>query len=621
MPVARTPTRWQRRTDSVPDAASVDNLSTSLRISPLVATLLLQRGFDDAAEAERFLRPKLSHLPDPATLPGCSPAATLIADAVHRKHPIVVYGDYDVDGITASAILYHTLVALHRSLHGTRPDRAPVATYVPHRVDEGYGLNTEALDAIAAYVPCPSLRPPCDAAATPPPPLVVTVDCGITARACADHARTLGMPLIITDHHALPEGPLPDCAALVHPDLPDKDDAANDAPPCGAGVAFHVAWQTARTALGTDRLPRDLQELLLELISLASLGTVADLVDLRGSNRVLTAVGLGRMKQTRFVGLNALIAAAGLNQTGEDVDAYKVGFVLGPRLNACGRMGHARQAVELLTTATGPRADELASFLTEQNDARRAEERKVFDHAVQRVEAEGHASDDQRAIVLDDPAWHPGVVGIVASRLVERFHRPVVLLYHAPDEGDGHLLLKGSARSVRGVHVQQAFARCAEHLEKCGGHAMAAGLTLKAERLDAFRVAFVEHVNTLLSTDDLTPTLRFDHDAQSEDLHPAVFSAIQQMAPFGMGNPSTRLRLRDAVIDRPPRRVGKSAAHLTLELRIGDRTLRGIAFGRGEDGDTLGVGDRLDVIFEPKLNTWNGVTRAEMMILDFREAP
>ncbi|MEM8783005.1 MAG: single-stranded-DNA-specific exonuclease RecJ [Planctomycetota bacterium] len=618
MPTARTPTRWQRRTERPPDIHDIDRLCESLRIPPLVATLLWQRDLGDTERADRFLRPKLSHLPDPATLPGCVEAAERIAEAVHQKHPIVIYGDYDVDGITASAILYHTLSALHQTLHGTRPDQAPVATYVPHRVDEGYGLNTEALDAIANYTPCPSLRPD-DHPATPAPPLVISVDCGITARGCAAHAKTIGLPLIITDHHAIPEGDPPD-ALLVHPDLPSENTRPLDAPPCGAGVAFEVAWQAARTALGTDKLPRDLQELMLELMSFAALGTVADLVELRGTNRVMTATGLGRMRRTRFTGLNALIAAAGLADTNESVDAYKVGFVLGPRLNACGRMGHARQAVELLTTAQGTRAEALASFLTEQNDARRAEERKVFEHAAARVEAEGHANDARRAIVLEDPAWHPGVVGIVASRLVERFHRPAVLLYHASDEIGGEPRLKGSARSVRGVHVQQAFAACGEHLEKFGGHAMAAGLTLRADRLEAFRETFVEHINGLLGPDDLTPTVRYDLDATADDLHPEVFAAAQQLAPFGMGNPTPRFRLQNASIHRPPRRVGKAAAHLTLELCAGGRSIRGIAFGRGEDGETLGVGDRIDLIFEPKLNTWNGVTRAEMVIVDFREA-
>ncbi|MEO0515037.1 MAG: single-stranded-DNA-specific exonuclease RecJ [Planctomycetota bacterium] len=621
MQTAKRPTQWRRRSNNSPQQECITRLGQTVGVSPLVAELLWQRGFEDQEAAGRFLRPKLTHLQDPASLPGCADAAETLADAIHQRQPIVIYGDYDVDGITASAILYHTLVALHQYLHGTRPDQAPVATYVPHRVEEGYGLNTEALDAIAAYLPCPSLKPDTPAGETVPPPLVVTVDCGITAVDCAAHARAIGLTLIITDHHVIPEGERPD-ATLVHPDLDGDSVLGRDAAPCGAGVAFQVAWQTARAALSTDKLPRDLQALMLELISLAALGTIADMVELRGSNRVITAVGLGRMKRTRFDGLNALIAAAGLADTDENVDAYKVGFVLGPRLNACGRMGHARQAVELLTTATGPRADALAAFLTEQNDARRTEERKVFEQAAKRVEAEGHAADDRRVIVLDDPAWHPGVVGIVASRLVERFHRPAVLLYHMAEEQQGEHghRLKGSARSVRGVHIQEAFAACAEHLDQFGGHAMAAGLSLRADRFDAFRSALVERVNQHLRVEDLIPSLRYDLEVTEQDLDPSVFADVQQLAPFGMSHPAPRFLLAGGIITRPPRRVGKAAAHLTLEIKVGQRALRGIAFGRGEDGDSLGVGDRLDLVFEPKLNTWNGVTRAEMMILDFRQA-
>ncbi|MEM9752100.1 MAG: single-stranded-DNA-specific exonuclease RecJ [Planctomycetota bacterium] len=619
MQTARTPNRWCSREHETPAPELIERLGESVGVPRLVATLLAQRGLSEPTTAKRFISPKLGDLQDPKLLPGCADAARQLADAIENQTPVVIYGDYDVDGITATAILYHTLVQLHHQHHGTKPDRAPVSTYVPHRIDEGYGLNAEALDAIAAYVPCPSLRPEPDGAGNVTPPLVVSVDCGITATDCAAHARNIGLPLIITDHHALPSTALPD-ATLVHPELPGDTIETSETAPCGAGVAFRLAWQTARTSLNTDKLPHDLQTLLLDLLSLAALGTIADLVELRDGNRVIAATGLGRMKRTRFEGLNALIAAAGLDETGENVDAYKVGFVLGPRLNACGRMGHARQAVELLTTATGPRADSLSAFLTEQNDARRNEERKTFEHAAARIEEQGHATEDRRAIVLDDPAWHPGVVGIVASRLVDRFHRPVVLLYHAADSPEEAGKLKGSARSVRGVHIQRAFEACASHLIKFGGHAMAAGLTLSADRLDAFRDALTEHVNALWSIDDLTPTLRYDLDASEQDIDPEAFGSIQRLAPFGMGNPTPRFRLCGAIIARLPRRVGKSAAHLTLELRVGQRTIRGIAFGRGPEGDLLGVGDRIDVIFEPRLNTWNGVTRPEMLIQDFREA-
>ncbi len=627
MPLARTPTRWQPRHDAAPKPSAVEKLASALNVSSLAARLLLQRGLD-ANTAPAFLKPKLTDLPDPAELGGCESAAKHLADTVHAQRPVVIYGDYDVDGISATAILYHTLVELHHTLHGTHRQKTPVATYVPHRIDEGYGLNPDALDAIAQYTPFPKLQPDDEQ-----PPLVVTVDCGITACDAAQHAKSIGLPLIITDHHLFDDDALPEALTLVHPGLTKRGkprkttqaksskastshNTASDTAPCGAGVAFNLAWQTARTALEKDRLPADLQKLMVELLSLAALGTVADLVPLAGANRAITATGLARIKQTRFVGLNAMIDAAGLRDDREKVDAYHVGFVLGPRLNACGRMGHARQAVELLTTADGSRARELAAFLTKQNDQRRAEERRVFDAACERVESEGHDAPDRRAIVLDDPDWHPGVVGIVASRLVERFHRPVVLLTH----DDSGLTAKGSARSVPEVHVQQAFCACAKHLAKFGGHAMAAGLTLDLDRIDDFREALIDHVNAILTEDDLAPRKGYDADAEPDDLHTKAFRDIEKLAPFGQGNPAPRLRLCDAVIERPPRRVGRAAAHLTLQLRVGDRSLRGIAFGRGPEGDTLGVGDRLDVLFEPKLNTWNGVTRPEMNIVDFRVA-
>lgn len=616
---------------------------------------MAQRGHDGPEAIRRFLHPRLTDLQDPADLPGCRAAAQRLARAVREAQPVVVYGDYDVDGVTASAILWHTLRKL---------GHLAVTCYVPHRLDEGYGLNVEALETFAQ---------------SDPKPLVVTVDCGITAVAAAARAKELGLDLIITDHHQFDADDLPDAVALVHPELgaggsglglgdADADDErsmggrgsdragfpcgggspegspspqtpgpacgpnpqtadsscdprphpAGGSPPsplCGAGVAFKLAWQTARTFYNTDRVPRAVQELLLDLTALAALGTVADVVPLTGENRVLVVHGLGRIKHTRFGGLNAMIDAAELRT--QKVDAYHVGFVLGPRLNACGRMGHARQAVTLLTDASPTQAKELAGFLTDENDRRRQTERAILAEAIELVDGQGHAADDRRALVLAREGWHPGVIGIVASRLAERYHRPVVMLGIDPDTGEA----KGSARSVSGVDLHAAISACSQHLDKFGGHAMAAGMTLAADNVDAFRDALVQQVNALLAPDDLAPRIRLDAEVDLTQCNAALFTALERMGPFGCANPAPRLRICGAITARPAQRMGAEGKHLTVSLRgAGGGAIRAVGFGLGDRAEGLPAGVAVDVAFKPSLNTWRGVTSPELHLLDIRPA-
>ncbi|MEM8739635.1 MAG: single-stranded-DNA-specific exonuclease RecJ, partial [Planctomycetota bacterium] len=530
----------------------------------------------------------LNDLADPAGLPGCAAAADRLARAVRERQPIVVYGDYDVDGVTASAILWHTL---------TRLGHDAVTAYVPHRLEEGYGLNPEALTKFA------------DAAAKP---LVVTVDCGITAVDAAAHAEALGLELIITDHHALPAGALPTAASVVHPEL---DGVADPSPLCGAGVAFKLAWQTARVCCGSDRLPAEMQRLMLDLLALAALGTVADVVPLVGENRVITTHGLARIKDTPFDGLNALIDAADLRA--EKVDAVHVGFVLGPRLNACGRMGHAKQAVSLLTDASPVRAAELADFLTKENDRRRSAERAILKQAKARVEAEGLASDGCRVIVLADEAWHPGVIGIVASRLAETYHRPAVLLGIDPATNEA----KGSARSVEGLDLHAAMRECAGHCTKFGGHAMAAGLSLPPENIEAFRTQLVETVNARWSVADLTPTVTYDARVGLSECTLELFRVLEGLAPFGRSNPRPRLMIRGAVTARPGQRMGGEGKHLTLSLR--DRHghgVRAVGFGMGDLAEELPGGVEVDAVFEPKINVWRGVSSPELHLRAVRRS-
>ncbi len=587
---------------------------------PLLARLLALRGLTTADEAERFLRPKLTHLDNPADLPGCAAAATRLAKAVRDQQPLIIYGDYDVDGVTASAILWHTLKALGHD---------HVTNYVPHRLDEGYGLNAEAFTTFAD---------------TDRKPLVVSVDCGITAVDVAAHAKALGLELIITDHHHFDPANLPDAVALVHPELGDLDLGVGDwcgkasdgdeqmnhgrsanpqslnpktpSPLCGAGVAFKLAWQTARTFHDTERLPSDLQNLLLDLLAFAALGTIADVVPLVGENRIITVHGLSRIKSTNFLGLNALIDAAELRA--ENIDAYHVGFVLGPRLNACGRMGHAKEAVTLMTNASPAQARELADFLTKENDRRRSTERRIVKQAKAMVEEGDHATDDRRAIVLAHETWHPGVIGIVASRLVETYHRPAVLLGIDAEKNEA----KGSARSIDAVDLHACIAaKAAEYCTRFGGHAMAAGLSLHPDKLHAFREALIDSVNAVLPAEGLVPTVKIDAQIELRDCGLELFRRLESLAPFGRSNPKPRLLIRGAITARPAQRMGGEGKHLSVSLRDDHGNgLRAVGFDLGDLADDLPGGIAVDLVFQPKTNTWRGVTSPELHLLDIRPA-
>ena len=573
---------------------------------PLLGRLLALRGIADDESAKGFMNPRLEDLQDPAELPGCVAAAKRLVQAVADQQPVVVYGDYDVDGVTAASILWHTLRKLGHEA---------VSTYVPHRLEEGYGLNAEAFDRFAAE----DVKP-----------LVVSVDCGITAVAVAEHARALGVELIITDHHEFDPAALPAATALVHPGLPKEltgDDAsaagaeeeaasgAGVSPLCGAGVAFKLAWQVAREHCGSDRVPAEMKRLLMDVLPLAALGTVADVVPLVGENRVIVARGLARIKDTPWLGLNALLEAAELKS--QKVDAYHAGFVLGPRLNACGRMGHAKEAVTLLTDASPRQAEELARFLTQQNDRRRATERKILAQAHEMVAERGDDSPDCRAIVLAHEEWHPGVIGIVASRLVEAYHRPAVLLGIDRETG----LAKGSARSIDGLDLHAAMSVCAHHCKTFGGHAMAAGLSLEASRIEAYRQELQAAVAERVAEEDLLPKIEIDSEIEFGQCTLAVFRQLERLAPFGRSNPSPRLVVRGATLARPGQRMGGSGKHLSLSLRDDEgHGLRAVGFGLGDLAEELPAGMKVDAVFQPKTNTWRGVTSAELHLLDVRRS-
>ncbi len=549
-----------------------------LGIHPLLAQVLHNRGVANEDAVRIFLNPELKTLLAPEALPGAVKAADIIVGKIRQRRPIVIYGDYDVDGITATAILWHLL-----TMAG-----ACVSFYVPHRLEEGYGVNAEALRQIRL-----------DGADT-----VITVDCGITAVEEAKVAREIGLTLIVTDHHA-PGPVLPEADAIVHPAV-DGGYANPDI--CGAGVAFKLAWAIARTLSQCERVRPEFRKFLIDATSLAALGTIADVVPLAGENRVLARFGLLGVNNTRLTGLRALIESARLAD--QKIDSEHVGFWLAPRLNAAGRMGHAQLAVELLTLADAARAKEIASYLESQNRGRQSIERDIFKKACEKIEAGNLASDARRAIVLAGENWHAGVIGIVASRIVDRYCRPTVLISLGNGQG------QGSARSIRHFEMHRALAECAEHLDAFGGHAMAAGLRIRHEHIEAFTKSFVDLANRTLTAKDLDPALRLDAEVALNDLPDSLVHEMQKLAPFGMGNPKPRFASGMLELSGEPRVVGKDARHVQFALTDGRIVRKAIAFNQKDALQPLLDHRRCRVAFEPIIDTYNGRTSVKLQVID-----
>ncbi|HEY1067406.1 MAG TPA: single-stranded-DNA-specific exonuclease RecJ, partial [Pirellulales bacterium] len=484
------------------DAAGTAALARAANVSPVVAQLLLGRGFSDPVSIRAFLDAKLSTLRDPETLPGAAAAAERLHAAIRDKRRIVVYGDYDVDGMTGTSLLYLGL----RLLGGD------VGYYVPHRLEEGYGLNSDALRKLAKQGAS----------------LIVTVDCGITAIEEAKVARELGLELIITDHHQpLPE--LPDAAEIVHPGLPDRPYPF--AGLSGSGVALKLAWAICKQASGAKRVGEAMKDYLLQAVAFASLGTVADVVPLVDENRVLVKHGLKSLKDRPTVGLLELMKAAEIHEKAA-LDCEDIGFAIAPRLNAAGRFGQASLAVELLTTDNATRAAEVAQYLDELNQSRQTVERSIYLSALRQAEEKFDPENDP-ALVLADRGWNQGVVGIVAGRLAEKFNRPVVLI---AQDAFGLKPGTGSARSASGVDLHAALNACKHHLVGCGGHAAAAGLTIEDAKLDAFRAEFLERVAEAAAGAPREATLWIDAEAPLPSFTLRTLQELDQLSPFGCGH-------------------------------------------------------------------------------------
>ena len=528
----------------------------------VTASVLVRRGYGDADEARRFLAGALpGH--DPLALGDMPAAVETIRAAVARGARICVHGDYDADGICATALA----VLLLRELG------ANVAWHLPSRFEEGYGLNADTLTRLAGE----GFE------------LVLTVDCGITAVAEVEHARGLGLEVVVTDHHR-PAETFPSCAVVA----PLKGDYPFTGL-CGTGVV----WKLAEALLGAGH---PFLERHLDVVALA---TVADVVPLVDENRALALAGLRRLAQTQKAGLRALMRVAGVDPAA--VDESSIGFRLAPRINASGRLCRPEAALALLLTDDADEAKRLAEELESLNRERQGVEERILRDAIDQIESWPESRRRRRGYVVAGEGWHEGVIGIVASRLVERYSRPVVLI--AGTDGEW----KGSGRSISAFDLHGALGACASHLERFGGHRAAAGLTIAADRVETFAVAFAAHADSVLTEDDLRPVTRVDAIVPGAKLGLDLCAELGALAPFGIGNPGVVL-LVDGCELADLSTVG-DGKHLRFRVRQRDRDAgAAIAFGMGAQLDSLRAGGRYDVAFRLQENRWNGVVSPQLVV-------
>lgn len=563
-------TRWT--VADPPNPEKVKSLVRELEIPGPLAALLVQRGHDSPEAAKRFLKPALGSLSDPYEMRDLDRAVELIAGAVRSGQTILVHGDYDVDGQCGAALLTRTL----------KQAGARVVSMVPHRIRDGYDFGPAGLALAAEHRAG----------------VIVTVDCGTTARDAIARAKELGHKVVVTDHHV--PGALPPADAVVNPQRPDCSAEAAKVL-CGTGVAFKLA-QALSPELG---LPENFPYYLLDLVALA---TVADMVPLAGENRTLVRYGLKMLRESRWPGVRALIEAVRLE--GKEIRASHVGFILGPRLNAVGRIGDAMEGLELLLSEEQERARQIAQKLEDTNARRQRMDQEILDDAIEEIEREIDLEQNY-ALVLARDGWHPGVIGIVASRIVERTGRPTILIALDGDEG------RGSGRSIPGFDLHGALVQCAEYLERFGGHTMAAGLSIRREALPGFREAFNRIARRSLAPEDLVPSQRIDLVVALEELDLRLEQLLRRLEPCGLGNPAPVFAASGVrVLD--PRPVGENHWRFVLE----DRGVRLpiIAFDWGDRMPEGWTGGKVDVAFRLERDEWQGVPSLRARLVDLRFA-
>jgi len=551
------------------DETKIPEIVKKHNINELLARILLNRNIDTDEKIEKFLYPKLTDLNDPYLFKDMENAITRIVEAIEKKEKITIYGDYDVDGITSITILKKFLDEIG----------ALVDFYLPNRLSEGYGLNNNALDTIQKRGT----------------KLLITVDCGISAYHEIEYAKSLGFNGIVTDHHECPEQ-LPEAIAVIDAKRPDNTYPFNSL--AGVGVSFKVIQALCHKL----QLP---EETYLKYLDIVCLGTVADIVPLIEENRVIVKYGLERMKNTKNVGLKALIETSGY----KTIESSAISFGLAPRINACGRMGQAELALQMLLTEETQEAMLIAEKLQEMNKERQEVEKVIMQDAMDMISK--NSLDKENVIVVGNENWHHGVIGIVASKITETYYKPSILICFEGGEG------KGSGRSIDGFDLHEALSACGDKLLKYGGHEMAIGLTLKREEFESFKEAMIAFAKDKLP-EDLMPIVKYDAEISTKDISKSTIESLKLLEPYGEANNSPVFVYKNVKVDSI--RTLSNDKHLKLNIKEGNFIFNAIAFNMGERKDSIRMGDKVDILHYLELNRYNGIESVQLNVKDIKKS-
>lgn len=555
-----------------------DMLSRDLDINRLIAQILINRGFKNPDDIHRFIYPKLTDLRDPFMLKDMETAVRRTIDAVVNHEKIVIYGDYDVDGITSIALISDVLRILG----------AEFDFYLPNRITQGYGLSCEGIDNCI----------------TNEARLLISVDCGINSVEEAAYAKKLGVDLIITDHHE-PTNSLPQCLALLNPKRKDSDYPFKEL--AGVGVAFKYAQgliyhATERKILSPNAIN------IKELLDLVALGTVADVVPLIDENRIFVKYGIRQINKTERIGLKELKAVASVSQ---DVSSSDIAFKLAPRLNAVGRLGDARHAVKLLTSEDEREAFNLATMMEKNNRARQNIESEILEEVEEILEDCGNF-EDIKTIILHSPKWHQGVIGIVASRIAKHYYKPALII--SSSEGDTG---KGSGRSIEEFDLLDGLRQCEDILDSYGGHRLAAGFQIKMSNFDEFRQRFEKIASDKLSAESVQPKINIDAEVQLPEISSSFVKDLELLEPFGNGNPRPVFCTRNVFLSWAPKIVGNNHLKLSFESKGG--IIEGIAFSKGDMISEIKHKETpYDIVYLPRLNYYKGEESVQLFIRDIK---
>ena len=573
---------WNIRCLTAVEQEMQQQLEKELNISSAAARMLVVRGIQTADEARAFVRPSLDKLHDPFLMKDMDKAVERLHQAITQGEKILIYGDYDVDGTTAVALMYRFLEAIRRE--GYEAKGAEIDYYIPDRYTEGYGVSQQGID-YAAEQGCG---------------LIITLDCGIKAVEKVAYAKSKGIDVIVCDHHT-PGDELPDAVAVLNMKRSDCPYPYKDLSGCGVGFKLAQAY-TQQYGLSFDNL--------VPLLQLLAMSIASDIVPITGENRILAHYGIKQLNTQPFTGLSAIMQVAGIEA--KKITINELVYKIGPRINACGRMKSGRAAVELLLTNDPDFAHEQAEEVNHHNEDRRDCDTETTKEALQQLQDDPTYA-NRRSTVVYAPHWHKGVVGIVASRLTETYYRPTIVLT-AGEDG----IISGSARSVGGFDIYAAIDSCHDLLTNFGGHKYAAGLSMHIDDLPEFKQRFEAYVAAHIQPNQLQPTLDIEAELQLGDITKSFYNVLRHLEPFGPGNPRPLFVSRRLINHRDTRAVGKEREHLRLDVTDRMNAITGIAFGRADMAEYIQNGNAVDICYELNENTFNHYTSIQMMVQDIR---